>query len=97
MNAPKGKQVDHINGDKLDCRRLNMRICTASENMQNQKTWSKSGYKGVNRNGKYWQANIHKDKKRYFLGNFKTINEAINAYNKKAIALYGELAYINKV
>lgn len=97
MDAPKGMQVDHLNGNKLDCRRSNMRLCTASENVQNQKTWSKSGFKGVNRNGKYWQANIYKDKKRYFLGNFKTIEEAISAYNEKALELYGNLAYTNKM
>ena len=49
MNAPKGKDVDHVNGDPLDNRKCNLRICTRSQNCQNKKLRndSASGYKGV--------------------------------------------------
>ena len=49
MDPPKGMDIDHINGDTLDNRKENLRICTRSQNAQNKKLRrdSASGYKGV--------------------------------------------------
>lgn len=37
MNAPKGKVVDHLNHNTLDCRKKNMRVVTQSENCKNSR------------------------------------------------------------
>ena len=42
-----GFETDHINGDRLDNRRENLRVVTHRENLQNRQAWSRHGYKGV--------------------------------------------------
>ena len=94
--APDGMDVDHINGDKLDNRKSNLRVCTQSQNMMNrglQKN-NKSGFKGVSRHsqsGKWW-ARIAKDGKKFSLGLHHTPEEAGEAYRKAAESLHGEYA-----
>ena len=104
MGSPKGMCVDHINGDTLDNRKQNLRICTRAQNSQNKKLRrdSKSGFKGVAKTGKNsWHAyigdpNTAYPKKRHVrLGTYKTPEEAARAYDKKAIEFFGEFAYIN--
>ena len=95
------KTVDHINNDKLDNRRSNLRICSIGENNYNRppngnKKYSK--YKGVSRNrpDKFVAQIMFKGKNKY-LGEYDTAEEAALAYNKKAEELFGEHAYLNKV
>lgn len=87
-----GDQVDHIDGNRLNNQRDNLRICTASENVCNTgiKSNNTSGYVGVSKNGNRWQANIYKDGKRYYIGSFATAEEASVAYQDKASELHGE-------
>ena len=101
LDTPKGMFTDHINGNGLDNRRSNIRICSMSENMTNRsKTVQNStGYKGVYKVGgsktNPYIAKIQKNKKVYCLGSFPTKEEAARAYDKKALELHGEFARLN--
>lgn len=96
---PKGFHVDHINGNKLDNRRENLRICTQQQNSRNKKVQrnSKTGIKGVkymHREKKY-QARIMVNYKSISLGYFKTAKEAGRAYDVAALRYFGDFARLN--
>jgi hypothetical protein len=99
INAPCGMDVDHINGNTLDCRKTNLRICNNSQNAQNRgKTkFNTSGYKGVSYKKKNhrWYSQIMLNKHNYHLGYFDSPEDAAIAYDKKAVELFGEFANIN--
>lgn len=99
--APKGTIVDHINGDRTDNRRANLRITNQSVNTINSKTSSKnrSGYRGVSwsRIGKSWRAYITHNYKTIHLGYFKDVKEAARVRDIKAVELFGEVARLNNV
>lgn len=90
-NAPKGKIVDHINRNKLDNRKSNLRICTQSENLRNASIRSDntSGYIGINWLEwlKKWRAYINKNGKQINLGVFSNKKLAIKA-RKRAEKIY---------
>ena len=88
-NAPQGMDVDHINGDKLDNRKENLRVCTRSENLHNLrgKSRSKSGLRGAYRElnrgkGCRWFSQMSVRGKMHHLGRFDTAEEAHEAYQK---------------
>lgn len=86
--------IDHIDGNRANNSFSNLRLATRSQNAANRKNW-RNEVKGVYRrkeNGKYL-ALIRKNKKRIFLGEFLTAQEAGDAYAKAAEALHGEFAY----
>lgn len=101
INAPKDKHVDHIDFDKLNNRKVNLRLCTLSENNRNnpKRSHNTSGYKGVylnKRNGK-WFASIGFNGRFIYIGIFKDIKDAARAYNAAAIKYHGEFAVLNEV
>lgn len=103
-DAPKGLQVDHINGNKIDNRRRNLRIVTSAQNRYNSNA-SKgvvgrtSRYKGVswNPNSRKWSARICENGKDVNLLFTESEVEAALAYNKAAIRIYGEFARLNDI
>lgn len=99
VGAPKGMVVDHINGNTLDNRRENLRICTRKQNSANTKRHSrnKSGFKGVCwcKDHQAWKAQLHTQNKSIFLGRFSTPELAALAYDVAARAQFGEFARLN--
>lgn len=99
MGAKDGEEVDHINGNRSDCRRENMRLCTHSQNIANDgpKASNKLGIKGVDWHepNKKFRATIRVNYKKIHLGLFDTAKEAAIAYNEAAKKYYGEFAYQN--
>lgn len=96
--------VDHINQNKLDCRRINLRVCNKSQNQANVKVRkdSSSGYKGVykriTRKGEIrYDAYIRINDKKVHIGTFQEAEEAAKAYNKKALDVFKEFSCLNEV
>ena len=94
MDAPDGLEVDHINGDKLDNRRDNLRHATSSQNKANVGPFS-GKYKGVDRKGRKWRAQIRVNGKKTHLGLYSHAIQAAMAYDSIAFAQWGEFAYLN--
>lgn len=96
------EQVDHINHDKLDNRRWNLRICTSAQNQANRLPLSNKMYcdfKGVTRDRRRsrWCAQITSDKEVFNLGTFETAEDAARAYDRHALELHGEFAMTNEM
>lgn len=72
-----GLEVDHINGDKLDNRRANLRVCTRAENGQNLHiTSGASRFRGVSIHGRYWRASARLGGTLHLLGDYENEIEA---------------------
>lgn len=98
--CPKGKEVDHVNNNPLDNRRINLRVCTQAQNLQNRgkRRVGTAKYKGAywNKLMRKWHAQIYHGKKIH-LGFFDNPEEAALAYNDAAIKYHGEFANLNNV
>jgi len=98
LNPPEGLVIDHINGDGLDNRKNNLRVCSQGENTRNRSKQSNASkrYKGVYLlRGKYWGAKIYPHGKQIFLGYYSSDVDAALAYNAAALKHYGEYARLN--
>lgn len=100
LQPPRGMVCDHKDGNKLNNRRSNLRVATQSQNGANSRT--KVGrFKGVTKVKKAinpknrYLAQITLRGQYFYLGYFYTAELAAEAYNKKALELYGEFAGLN--
>ena len=95
---PKGLLMDHLNGNRLDNQRNNLRICTYSQNSLNRHTPDGKPIliegKGWHKKRKRFQAQIYMNGKKKHLGFFKSEIEAKNIYEsyfKKKIEMLQNL------
>jgi len=99
MNAPKGMVVDHADGNKRNNCRCNLRVCTHSENNHNKakRIGSSSRFKGVSysKDRDKWLAGLSFHGERLVLGTFDDEIEAAHRYDRKAVELFGEFAWLN--
>lgn len=102
--TPNDLYTDHINGNQLDNRKCNLRICTHQQNMFNaKKQKGKNGkkctsiYKGVswNKNNKNWFSHIRINNKSKYIGSFVCEKEAAKAYNNMALKYHGDFSRLN--
>jgi hypothetical protein len=103
LDPPPQRQVDHVNGNRLDNRRVNIRVCSGSQNRRNVAKTSKptaSRFKGVTRRlekyGGGWLVKI--TTKKYagtYVGVFQDEVEAARSYDRAALFHYGEFARLN--
>ncbi|HOV77210.1 MAG TPA: HNH endonuclease, partial [Sedimentisphaerales bacterium] len=102
MNPPKGMVVDHANGNGLDNRRENLRLCTKLENAWNKRRRKQEGtgsqYIGVypyRRPSGKWCIKIMCKGKVTNVSSFDTPEEAARVRDRKALELHGEFAMLN--
>jgi hypothetical protein len=96
LRPRRGRIVDHIDGNGLNNRRCNLRVCTRRQNLANQKPrGGSSRFVGVHRQGDKWVAGISCRGTYYYLGLFDDEVEAAKARDRKAYELHGVHAYLN--
>ncbi len=101
LDCPPGLERDHINHNRLDNRRCNLRLVTHAENCRNMRKRKRtsSSFWGVTKR-KYcrinkWMAKLRIGKRSVHIGVFATEEEAARAYDLVARKHFGNAAHIN--
>lgn len=99
--CPDGLVVDHINGDRLDNRKKNIRFVTIQQNNQNRSARhdNPSGHVGVvwNKEKGMWRAQIGIGRKTYHLGYFTEIADAVKARKQGEMFFFGDYRRMGKL
>lgn len=99
MDCPDGFVVDHISGNKLDNRKLNLRVCKQNENCMNHSLNSNntSGVAGVNwhKASSKWMARIKSNYKTIYLGLYDNFEDAVEARKIAEEKYFGKFSYDN--
>ena len=100
-NTPDGFVTDHIDHNKLNNQRINLRTANSSQNISNSKIHKDNvhGFKGIVWSGlrNKWKARIIVNRKEIHLGLFQTKKEAAEAYNKGAVKYFSNFAFLNQI
>ncbi len=101
LGEPESEEHRYVmfkNGNKLDCRLENLCWATRSEITRNtRKHHSKSGFRGVYKEGDRYRATLYNRSERIDIGFFQTPEEAALAYNQKSMEIFGRTRSLNKV
>ncbi|MCP3682108.1 MAG: endonuclease [bacterium] len=94
--------TDHIDGNGLNNRRSNLRVCSMSQNNAGKRNGyekATSKYKGVywNKGKKKWHTAVTFHYKRKHVGYYDSEIKAAEAYNKEVLIIWGEFAVLNKI
>jgi hypothetical protein len=95
-----GELADHIDRNKMNCTRANLRVANKSQNAANKTKDRKkatSKYKGVSKARNKWKASITVNGKLIYLGTFDKEADAAYTYNQAALKHFGEYAVLNEV
>lgn len=97
LPTPAGIYADHINSNRLDNRRSNLRAASHSQNGQRRKVQvnNSTGYRGVSQSPHGWRAQIYINNKRISLGYYKDVAAAARAYDRGAVKYFGANAATN--
>jgi len=98
LAPPKGVFVDHINGNGLDNRRENLRLCSHAQNIRNQQpqVGTSSRFKGVWMQRGKWAAMIQHNGDKITLGRFDCEERAARQYDRAARVFFGRFARTNQ-
>jgi len=91
MQPPPQLVVDHIDHNKLNNTRANLRIITQQQNVMNRRLFSNNttGFKGVTYEHHQWHARVEKDGLRIHLGYYDDLKTAALVYDCAAVLLFG--------
>lgn len=96
MNDPAGLVIDHIDGDGLNCRKINMRVCSSEQNSQNRRSHKKA-FKGIylDKGRSVWRVQVNANGERHRVNSIPTREDAVRIYNELSATLHGEFSCPN--